>query len=110
MTPGSTSTAKTAGQEWRAYGLIVLSAMIGVSMGTVPTSTLGMFMEPLQREFGWSRTEISYGLSVFAIVGLPLAPMGGLLVDKFGARRIAIPGLVFSGAIFACFSLMTGAY
>jgi MFS family permease len=110
MTSASVPTPKTAAQEWRAYGLIVLSAMLGVSMGTVPTATLGLFMDPLQREFGWSRTEISFGLTVFAIIGLPLAPFGGWLVDKFGARRIAIPGLAFSGLIFAGFSLMTGAY
>lgn len=110
MTSAAPSAPKTASQEWRAYGLMVLSAMIGVSMGTVPTATLGLFMDPLQNEFGWSRTQISAGLSVFAIVGLPLAPLGGWLVDRFGARRIAIPGLLFSGLIFAGFSLMTGAY
>jgi len=97
-------------QEWRVYGLMVLSAMAGVSLGTIPTATLGLFMDPLNREFGWSRTEISLGLTIFALVGLPLAPLGGMLVDKFGARRIAVPGLALSALIFASFSLLAGSY
>jgi predicted MFS family arabinose efflux permease len=106
----TTDSRPAAAQEWRAYGLLVLAAMAGVSLGTIPTATLGLFMAPLQNEFGWSRTEISLGLTIFALVGLPLAPFGGVLVDKFGARRIAIPGLALSAAIFAGFSLLTGAY
>jgi MFS family permease len=100
----------TAGQEWRRYGPMVLSAMIGVSVGTIPTATLGLFMAPLQNEFGWSRTEISLGLTIFALIGLPLAPLGGVLVDRFGARRIAVPGVALSAATFAGFSLLSGAY
>lgn len=110
MQAAATSAPITARQEWRRYGLVVLSAMAGVSMGTIPTATLGLFMAPLQQDFGWSRTEISLGLTIFAIVGLPIAPFGGFLVDKFGARRIAVPGLALSALVFAGFSLMTGAY
>jgi len=89
---------------------MVMSAMVGVSVGTLPTASLGLFMDPLQREFGWTRTEISLALTIFAVVALPLGPLGGMLVDRFGARRIAIPGLALSGAAFAALSLLTGSY
>jgi hypothetical protein len=41
-------------------------------------------MEPLQNEFAWSRTEVSIGLTLFALVSLPLTPFAGLLVDRLG--------------------------
>lgn len=109
MTPTGTPPA-TAAQEWRAYWPVVLSAMAGVSLGSIPSATLGLFMDPLQREFGWSRTEISLGLTIFAIISLPLTPFGGVLVDKFGARRVALPGVALSAAIFASFALLTGSF
>lgn len=99
-----------ASQEWRRYWPMVLASMFGLSVGTLPTATLGLFMQPLGDEFGWSRTQVSLGLTIFALVGLPLAPLVGMLVDRFGARRIAIPGLLLTGACFASFGLISGAY
>lgn len=98
----------TAGEEWRAHWPMVLAALIGLSVGTIPSVTLGVFMEPLQHEFGWSRTEISAGLTIFALVSLPLNPFMGLAVDRYGPRRIAILGVALSGLGLAAFSLLTG--
>lgn len=98
----------TAGQEWRSFWPLVLSALAGLSFGAIPSATLGLFMDPLQQEFGWSRTEISAGMTIFAAVSLPLTPLAGILVDRIGARRAAIPGLLGTGLMFAAFGLMTG--
>lgn len=95
--------------EWKLHWLLLLAATIGVSFGSIPTVTLGLFMEPLQNEFGWSRTTISLGMTVFAALSVPLTPFGGALVDRFGSRRIAIPGLALCGVAFAAFGLMTDA-
>ena len=99
-----------ASQEWRRHWPLVLAAMVGLTVGTLPTATLGMFMQPLNAEFGWSRTQVSLGLTIFALVAMPLGPLAGMLVDRFGPRRVAVPGLLLSGACFAAFGLMSGAY
>lgn len=99
----------TAAQEWRANWPLVLAAMAGFSFGTIPSTTLGLFMVPLEQEFGWSRAMISAGMLIFALIAMPLTPFAGAMVDKWGARRCAIPGLAASGLLFAAFSLMTGA-
>ena len=99
----------TAGQEWRKYWGLVAAAMIGLSFGAVPAATLGLFMEPLESEFGWSRAMISGGMMVFALIGLPLTPFAGALADRIGSRACVIPGLALSGLAFAAFGLMTGA-
>ncbi|MCB2077499.1 MAG: MFS transporter, partial [Novosphingobium sp.] len=97
-----------AGQEWRENWPLLTAAMAGISFGAIPTATLGVFMEPLQDEFGWSRASLSLGLMIFALVSTPLSPFAGALVDRFGARAVAIPGVALCGLSFAAFSLMTG--
>jgi MFS family permease len=106
--PADTVRPTSAAQEWRRYWQLVLAGLAGLSLGTLPTATLGLFMQPLSDEFGWSRTEVSIGLTIFALVSLPLTPFAGMLVDRFGARRIAVPGVLLSGTCFAAFSLMDG--
>src|SRR5690606_4161925 len=63
--------------------------------------------EPLEREFGWSRAEISTGLSLVSVIGVFGAPLFGYLVNRLGSRRIALPGTVFLCASIAALSLAT---
>ncbi|MCE7798295.1 MFS transporter [Sphingobium sufflavum] len=96
------------GNEWQAHWPLLLSATMGVSVAAIPLATLGVFMAPLQDAFGWSRTEISAGLTLFAFITLPFMPLAGMLVDRYGARRVALPGLLLSSLAFAAFSVQTG--
>lgn len=98
----------TARQEWRAHWGLLLAAMLGMSFVTIPTVVLGQFIPPLQDAFGWSRSEISAGLTVFALVGTPLAPFAGALADRFGSRAIAVPGMLVSALVYAGFGLIGG--
>jgi len=59
----------------------------------------GMFVEPLEQEFGWTRTQINLSLSIGLISGL-LSPLVGWGVDKYGSRVIMTVSLVIVGASF----------
>lgn len=98
----------TSPSEWKLHWPLLLAATFGISFGSIPTTTLGLFMQPLQDEFGWSRTTISLSMTVFALIVTPLSPFAGALMDRFGSRAIAIPGLALSGLSFAAFSLSNG--
>jgi MFS family permease len=100
----------TAAQEWKAHWPLVLSAMMGLSFGALPTASLGLFMAPLKTEFGWSSSEVTLGISLLAISGMLLNPVAGAVLDRLGARRMVLPGLVLCGSIFAAFGLQTGEY
>lgn len=102
-----TATPKTAAEEWRQYWTLVLAATLGVTWMTAPAVALGLFMVPLHDEFGWSFADISFGMTLYALVGTPLVPFAGALIDRFGSRRIGLPGLVLNGIVFAAFGLMT---
>lgn len=99
--------ALTARQEWRTHWPLVLAATLGVALGSIHVYSTGIFIEPLEREFGWSRAEISAGLSLVSVIGVFGAPLFGYLVNRLGSRRIALPGTVFLCASIAALSLAT---
>jgi MFS family permease len=79
---------------------------MGMSLVTLAVYSTGLFFQPLEREFGWSRAAVSFGLTINAIVAVPLGPFVGALIDRWGARRIAIPGVILYGILFASLSLV----
>lgn len=103
-----TRSALTAGEEWRRSWKLVLAASAGFSFMSIMTSAQGLFMGPLQDEFGWSRTLLSVGSAIGAALSLLLSPVFGVLIDRFGSRRLALPGLVLTALAIASFSLLNG--
>jgi len=87
---------------------VVLAAMAGFSFYSVGSYTTGLFMEPLAKEFGWGRAQISAGLLVTSIMTIPMAPVVGALIDRWGSRRLAIPGMALAIAAVASFALANG--
>lgn len=81
--------APSANRRW----LVVFVAAIGISLSSLNTYSLGVFVRPLQAEFGWSRADIMLGLSIATAAGTLFAPFVGVLVDRFGARFIGIGGV-----------------
>ena len=101
---------RTAGEEWKAHWPLVMATMVGMSFGGVLSPTLGVFMEPIEQAFGWSRAQIAFGLTVSALIAIPLGPVGGFLIDRYGARAVALPCKTLSAVALAAFSLLTGEY
>lgn len=79
-----------------------------MSFHSVTTYGFGLFIEPLTAEFGWSRSQVSSGLSVAALLSVPLAPLLGAMVDRWGSRRLALPGIIMTGLCLTSFSLANG--
>ena len=87
-------------QEWRLHGLVVLPSIFGMMLLAIHPYALGVMFEPLEQEFGWTRSQISAGPLVTSLVALILSPFGGRAVDKYGPRVIALIGIpAFAGAL-----------
>jgi len=80
--------------EWRAHWPVVLAACAGVAISTLNSYSLGVFMQPLQTAFGWSRAAIASGQTIAGVATVLMAPLVGGLIDRFGPRRIGIPGAI----------------
>ena len=50
------------------------------------TATFSVFVEPLTREFGWSRTAISGAASLGGVLAALLSPLLGPVLDRRGSR------------------------
>lgn len=59
-----------------------------------------VFIASLEKEFGWSRSQLTSVYSVYLLVGGCVAPMVGLLFDRFGPRIVYATGLAVLGAAF----------
>jgi predicted MFS family arabinose efflux permease len=98
----------SAAREWRDNWTLVLACFVGFSFFSVPTSSIGVFMEPIAREFGWGRTLLAAGTTTTAIVTALLSPAVGMLIDRWGARRLALPGVAATAFAIAAISLANG--
>ena len=109
MSRGPTAETRTrARAEWRQYWPLVIAASLAFSFTSIMTAAAGLFMEPLGKEFGWSRTLLSSGMSISAVSTFFLSPFGGLLIDRIGTRRLALPGLALMALTIASLSLLNG--
>lgn len=94
--------------EWRAGWPLPLASALGLAVSVTHIYTAGLFIAPLEQEFGWSRTAITSGLSIISLFSVCLAPFMGMAIDRWGSRRIGLPGiLLYCGAV-ASLSLATG--
>jgi MFS family permease len=101
-------SAMTAGVEWRQFWPLVMASAIGYSITGIHIYSLGAFMEPLQEEFGWARSQISVGLMIAGLVGAGLSIPFGMLVDRFGSRILALMGITLISMAFALLGTTTG--
>ncbi len=67
--------------------------------------SLGVFVTPLEEEFGWSRGQVSIGISLGTITSGLLGPLVGLAVGRLGARTVLAVGAAGMGVCFALLGL-----
>jgi sugar phosphate permease len=88
---------------WIVAGVTFLALLVGAGIRAVP----GIFVVPLESEFGWSRATISLAVGInIALYGL-LAPFSAALMDRFGIRRTMVVALTAIGVGVALTTLMT---
>ena len=76
-----------------------------VCNGPVVAFTFGLFLKPISQEFGWNRGAMSAASAVAALMIAVVVPFAGMLVDRFGVRRILLPVIVLSSISIAAISL-----
>ena len=81
------------------YGWWIVLASFMVALYVAGTIFYGFtaFIEPLANEFGWSYTQISLAASLRGLEMGLLAPFVGILVDRFGSRKLLISGVLILG-------------
>jgi len=78
------------------YGWWVVVACFFISLYTGGVIFYGFtaIFEPIADKFGWSYTQISLAASLRGLEAGLLAPLIGMLVDRWGPRRLLLGGLI----------------
>jgi MFS family permease len=98
----------TARQEWSAHWPVPFVAMAGGTGSALFAFSSGVFMKPMLKEFGWTKVQFSSSFTVMMMLGMIMVPIAGRLTDRYGPRRLALPGLVLSMTGLSMFGLMNG--
>lgn len=89
--------------DWKYPGWkIVVAGFFGVmvSFASIIPYTFGLFIKPLSLSFGWHREAISAGFTIAALMVAAASPALGILLDRFGPRRVVLPCIaIFSLAL-----------
>jgi MFS family permease len=85
------------------YGWWVVGAafLISLYVGGVVHYGFTTIFQPIANELGWSYTQISFAASLRGLEMSLLAPFTGMLVDRWGPRR-----LIFFGGIITALGLI----
>jgi MFS family permease len=88
---------------WVMVGVTFFTALI--TAGTVGAP--GVFIVPLQKEFGWTTAEISSALSIrFILFGL-MAPFAAALLNRYGLRNVTLSALLIVASALVASLAMT---
>jgi MFS family permease len=92
-------------------GWVVLAAAVAVvAIGLGITFSLAVFLEPLEQEFGWSRSLIS-GIALVNWLVFGLGAFGwGALSDRIGTPRVVALGGTLLGTALGVSSLVASAW
>jgi len=85
------------------------AASVGVfaSFASLFIYTFGTLLKPLAEEFSWSREAVSAAFGIAAMTVAVCSPPLGMLLDRYGARRIIVASLAVFGSAFASLALLT---
>ena len=89
------------------YGWVVLAALCcaGFARQGSAVATLSIFVEPLTREFGWSRASLSGAVSLGGLAAALVAPLIGPLLDRRGSRLVLGGAVLLNGIALMLLSL-----
>ena len=89
------------------YGWVILACTCcaGFSRQGGAVATLSIFVEPMTREFGWTRTALSGAVSLGGVLAALSAPLHGRLLDRRGARFLLCAAILTTGAAAMLLSL-----
>ncbi|MFC2001041.1 MFS transporter [Chloroflexota bacterium] len=91
------------------YGwwVVVACFLIALYTGGVVFFGFTAVFEPIANEFGWDYAQVSVAASLRGLETGLLAPLMGLLVDRWGPRRLIFGGVICIGLGFVLLSRIT---
>jgi len=88
---------------WVLFGLfITYTASNGILISTLP-----LFYPELMKEFGWNATQMTLPATLFFLGTAVMAPVAGILVDRWSAKIVMIVGVVIITAALGLYPFVS---
>jgi MFS family permease len=83
--------------------LTTLGSTIGLALGpsVIAVLTISPYIVPIQEQFGWTRVQVSLAFTIVAYMIVLVSPLQGVLVDRFGPRRVVLTSIPLFAASLA---------
>jgi predicted MFS family arabinose efflux permease len=106
------ATADVQTEVTRGSWKIIMACFVGAGVSISPAFLIpiGLYMKPMSAELGWTRSQLSLGVSIIALVSVLLTPIAGALIDRIGTRPLAWAGAVGMPIGLLCLSRLPPSY
>ena len=107
----SSSAAVGEPASWRPI-LVLIGCTIAITLNVVGifNGTQTAFINPMSQEAGWSRAQVSLGLSLAMFALLVVNPFVGRFADRFGPRNVIAVGAPVLGIAVAALGWLPSVY
>src|SRR3954468_12568607 len=90
----STALAASLGRRNVHYGWVVVGATFLTMLVTAAAmGAPGVLIVPLEKEFGWTTSEISAALALRLVLFGLLGPFSAAFMNRFGVKRVIVSAL-----------------
>jgi len=82
---------QNASEDWHvvAAGFLCLTVAAGIGWYVFP-----VYLTTIRAELGWSMTQLTFAITVWALAGAAFSPIVGAWIDKYGPRRVMMIGTI----------------
>jgi MFS family permease len=101
-----TATSLPGRQDgWRTPFVVILCGCLIGLLSFGPRSVVGMFLNPISVENGWTRDVLSLTIAVQNLMWGVGQPFAGAIADRFGTLKVFWAGAIMYAAGLACMAL-----
>jgi len=88
----------TAARRLHPAWIVLVAVTVCMAASSGLRSVFGVYIKPLEAEFGWSRGALSVAAAISLLLLGATGPFAGRLADRWGPRRVVVLALILLGA------------
>ena len=107
MTTDRTAQRLRGGHRLHRAWLVAAVTLSALVTAAAFRSSIGVLLEPIEQEFGWSRQVTSGAVTVNLVLYGLVAPFAAALMERWGVKRVVAGAVTLVGAASAATTVMT---